>query len=128
VLFPRRAGTVRASARVPESGRYGIWIGGAFRGSLDLTVDQERVASLRHELSHAGQFVPLGSLDIEPGTHTITLRYTEPVVRPGTRGAPFPLGPLVLAKDTIRAPVIRLAADRANELCGRRLDWVEVVE
>jgi hypothetical protein len=128
VLYPRGAGTVRANARVPESGRYGIWIGGAFRGSLDLTVDQERVASPRHELSHAGQFVPLGSLDLEPGTHTVTLRYGEPVSRPGTRGEPFLLGPLVLAKDTIDAPVIRLAADRAIELCGRRLDWVEIVE
>ena len=127
ILFPRGAGTVNAAARVVEPGRYGVWIGGAFRGSLELSVDGRRLASPRHELSHAGQFVPLGSISLQTGTHSVRLRYREPVLRPGTRGTPFPLGPLVLARDTIDAPVKRLPVSRARELCGRQLDWVEAL-
>jgi hypothetical protein len=127
ILFPDGAGTLHANARVVEPGRYGIWVGGAFRGEVEVTVDRDRVASLRHELSHAGQFVPLSNLRLEAGTHAVTLRYSEPVLRPGTSGAPFPLGPLVLARDTIDTPVTQLPAKRASELCGRQLDWVEAL-
>jgi hypothetical protein len=127
ILYPRGAGAVSAVANVVRPGRYGVWVGGSFRGSLEATVDRKRVTTLRHELSHAGQFVPLGSLPLSRGRHMVTLRYDEPVMRPGSGGPPFELGPLVLARDTIDAPVLRLPARRARSLCGRRLDWVEAL-
>jgi hypothetical protein len=128
VVYPEGAGTIRGSVDVARRGNYGIWIGGSFRGGLELIVDGKRVTSPRHELSHAGHFIPLGTVPLKDGEHTITLRYTEPASRPGTRGAPFPLGPIVLARDTIDAPLIRVPAARARELCGRPLDWVEAIE
>jgi hypothetical protein len=127
ILYPKGAGTLRASARVKEPGRYGIWVGGAVRGSLELTVDGHRVAAVRHRLNHAGQFVPLGNVALGAGTHAVTLRYEEPLLRPGSGGTPFPLGPLVLAGETINAPVLRVPAQRARDLCGKTLDWVEAL-
>jgi hypothetical protein len=126
IVYPRGAGDVLARARVPRAGRYGVWIGGAFRGSLELSVDGRRVSRLGHNLSHAGQFVPLGTLPLNAGTHQVRLRYGEPVLRPGTGGTPFALGPLVLAREGIE-PVLRLPARRAQDLCGDRLDWVEAL-
>jgi hypothetical protein len=127
VLYPDGPGTLRASARVVEPGRYGIWIGGAFRGVLEVSVDGKQVESARHELSHAGQFLPLGSIPLDTGTHSITLRYEQPSTRPGTGGEPFRLGPLALARDTINAPVKSRSANRAVELCRGRLDWIEAL-
>jgi hypothetical protein len=83
---------------------------------------------VRHELSHSGQFVPLGSLHLSAGTHLVRLRYDEPALRPGTTGAPFELGPLVLARDTINEPVRRLPPRQARDLCNERLDWVEALK
>jgi hypothetical protein len=127
ILFPSGAGTLRSTARVKEAGRYGIWVGGAVRGSLELEVDGHRVAGVRHQLNHNGQFVPLGNVTLDAGPHTVTLRYEEQLLRPGSGGSPFPLGPLVLAKDTIDSPVLHVPTQRARELCGKKLDWVEAL-
>jgi hypothetical protein len=127
ILYPQGAGDALATARAPRAGRYDIWVGGAFRGSLELRVDGRHVASQRHNLSHSGQFVPLGTAPLSAGTHEVRLRYREPVLRPGSGGAPFAMGPLVLAREGVGDQVLRLPAGQARDLCGARLDWVEAL-
>jgi hypothetical protein len=85
------------------------------------------VGGVRHQLNHAGQFVPLGNVALDAGPHAVTLRYEESSLRPGSGGTPFPLGPLALARDTINSPVLRVPSQRARDLCGKTLDWVEAL-
>ncbi len=124
-LTPVGAGTVKASVQVPASGRYGIWVGGAFRDRLDLLVDGNRVATARNQLNNYGQYTPLAVTRLARGTHEVTLRYGGPDLHPGSGGVQFALGPLVLSRTTADLPVTEVRAADARSLCGKSLDWIE---
>jgi hypothetical protein len=112
---------------VPVSARYGIWVGGAFRRELEVRVDRVRVSTQRDELSHEGQYIPLGEKLLTAGVHRVTLRYGGADLHPGSGEPPFYLGPLVLAKPS--ETTLRYVNPRdARSLCGRRFDWIEAVD
>jgi hypothetical protein len=90
-----------------------------------VSVDGEPLGSGRHELSHSGQYVPLGRRVLEPGLHEVELELAGTDLHPGSRGTPEPLGPLALSTATADLPVITVLASEAVSLCGERLDWIE---
>ena len=78
--------------------------------------------------SNEGGYTLLGEAELAAGTHTVTLRFSGPDLHPGSSGATFGIGPLVLSTTTAAdAPVTFVPAARARELCGKRLDWVEAL-
>jgi hypothetical protein len=127
VLMPDGSGAVAASVRVDARGRYVPWLGGAFRGLVELWVDGRLVHERRQALSHAGQWEPLGTATLGKGIHRIELSYSVGGLHPGAKGEPFPFGPLALSSDGPDSAVRYIPARRASELCGRRLDWIEVL-
>jgi hypothetical protein len=125
-VSPASAGTVSTFVHVPVAARYGVWVGGAFRRELDVFVDGEKVVSRRDELSHTGQYEPLGTTALSIGVHRISLRYGKADLHPGSGDPPFALGPLVIARPEHGS--VRLVSTRdARSLCGERLDWVEAL-
>lgn len=117
------SGTVRIPVEIERAGRYRVWVGGSIRGTLRASVDDEHVGSISSQLQHAGQWLPLGVVDLTAEPHDVSLEVSLPAASPGAGGGGFPLGPLALepvADD--RAPLVAAAA---NVLCERRLDWVE---
>jgi hypothetical protein len=110
-----------------QGGRHELWLGGGFRGALEVRVDGEPIASGRHELSHSGQYVPIGSRDLEGGLHEVEIELSGTDLHPGSRGTPEPLGPLALSTATADLPVITVPASEAESLCGQRLDWIEAL-
>ena len=123
-----RAETVEASVDVPRPGRYGIWLGGSFRDGLEARVDGRLLGHRRHLLSNEGGYTLLGEAKLDVGTHTMTLRFSGPDLHPGSSGAIFPIGPLVLSTTTAAdAPLTLVPVDRARELCAKRLDWIEAL-
>lgn len=126
-LVPAGAGTVDVAVRVQRRGRYGVWLGGSFRDGLETAVDGRRLSSLRNQLSWSGLYTQLGEVSLAPGTHRVTLRYGGPDLRPGSGGAQFALGPLVLGRTTAELPVTYVQPSEARSLCGKRLDWVEAL-
>jgi hypothetical protein len=127
VLYPNGTGVMELAASVPSTARYGVWVGGAFRGHLEVSIDGKTVDAKRHDLSHAGQWVPMGSALLQAGSHNVKLDYKEGGLQPGSAGEAFPLGPFALAQESVSAPVSYLPARRATTLCGKRLDWVEAL-
>ncbi|MDQ3572811.1 MAG: hypothetical protein M3383_08140 [Actinomycetota bacterium] len=126
-VVPTGGGTVAVTAPT-ESARYTVWIGGAFRGSVEVAIDGRRVATARNELSFPEHFVELGAVSLEEGPHRVTISYDGgPGLRPGVGGRQFALGPLVLGPVGPEPRVTALPVERARELCGARLDWVEAV-
>jgi hypothetical protein len=101
---------------VPTAGRYGIWIQGSFRRQLELAIDGRRVGSALDELSHGSQYVELGSAKLMSGAHEVRLTYGGDDLRPGSDGAPLPLGPLVLSTATADRPVESLPPAKAGTL------------
>jgi hypothetical protein len=125
---PSGAGTTDISVSVPKAGRYELWLAGSFRDTIDLLVDGRQVGSRRNRLDHDGQYTPFGLIELTPGHHTVTLRFSGSDFRPGSGGAVFPVGPLVLSTATAAdGQVTVVPAARARELCGKRLDWIEAL-
>ena len=126
-LVPAGPGTVEASVELPASGRWGVWLGGAYRDRLEAEVDGRRIAVLRNHLEHFGQYTQLGELELTQGTHRVTLRYGGPDLHPGSGGPQFELGPLVLSRTTADLPVTYVRPAEAQTLCGKNLDWIEAL-
>jgi hypothetical protein len=126
-VLPGSSGTATTVTNLASGGRYGVWIGGSFRGRVEIDVDGVSAGSTRDQLSHGGSYAQLGTLALQPGRHTITLRYDRGFFHPGNAGDVFPLGPIVLSRETADRPVFYTPVADARSLCGQRLDWIEAV-
>ena len=92
-------GRLETDVRVPAAGRYHLWLGGSFRDRMRLLVDGEPVGDQRHWLNNAGQYTPLGDVVLARGVHRLTLDYEGSDLHPGSGGAQFGFGPLVLSRE-----------------------------
>jgi hypothetical protein len=126
-VYPSPSGTLEVAVDVPATGRYGIWLAGSFRRRLELSIDGRKLATAQHHLNHPGVDTPLGEAELTAGQHAIVLRYSAANLSPGSGGAPFALGPLVLSRYTADRPVTYVRPAGARSLCGKSLDWIEAV-
>ena len=135
-----RSGTIKATARVPATDRYSIWITGSFDRSMQLFIDGKPLDNRRRQSNgFPGQFyMLLGSTQLSAGAHSLELRwYDKGALHPGTGGhavfAPglqprlFSLGPLAFRRDPSDPKVTVVPVSRARSLCGKRLDWLEPI-
>jgi hypothetical protein len=125
-LVPRGSGTVSETVSFPHSGPVYFSLGGSFRGQALLSVDGEEIGEAQGQLEETAQLTPIGKITLSPGPHRIAVSYQAGGWRPGSRAAPFALGPLV-AGQPASAALVAVAPMRAGTLCGRPLDWVEAV-
>jgi hypothetical protein len=127
-LSPRSAGTASARVDIPTHGTWRIWLGGSVRGRMEVLVDGHAAGSVRHFLNNDGLYVDLGSATLEPGQHTVELRYSGTDLHPGSGGRVPPIGPLILSPtEAAMESVNVLPSTSAGELCGKPLDWVESI-
>jgi hypothetical protein len=126
-LIPRAPGTARLWVSIPGTVRYGFYLQGSTRNRLTLRVDGVEVGSVEEQLNEPQQFLYLGTAALRAGSRRIELDYDGQSLAPGSGGSPEPIGPLVLSpvSSTGGQPIRELPASRAEELCGRDLDWVE---
>jgi hypothetical protein len=115
-----------ATIQVRRPGDYLVLVGGSFRRRLEVSVDGRRVSRLRHRLSHAGHYEPLGEVNLPRGVHRVELRYEAADLAPGSGGPAFPLGPLYLAQAS-NPRIVVVPPGRARRLCAQQLDWIESV-
>jgi hypothetical protein len=126
-VLPEGAGTLTATVVLPAPGEQFFWLGGSFRDRVRLSVDGKPVGSARGQLEETAQLVPLGSARLRAGAHSVELRYDGSSWRPGSRGAAFLLGPLVVGPPATAATLLTVGPAAAASLCNRPLDWVEAV-
>jgi hypothetical protein len=113
---------------LPAGGTYGVWVGGSFKGTVEVDVDGRRVGTARDRLNWPGTFTPLGSIRLPAGRHTLRFRYGGASWRPGSGGdPPFGVGPIALSAATNDSSVTYVSPANARSLCGRNLDWVEAL-
>ncbi len=127
-LVPHGPGTAKLALQVPRAGRYGFYLQGSVRNRLTLSVDGARVGSVEEQLNESGQFLYFGQARLGGSEHAVELTLDGQSLAPGSGGPPEPIGPLVLSPATVAdPPLLRLPAARAQELCGRDLDWAEAL-
>ena len=124
---PLLRGTQLLRVSVPVDGVYTAWLAGDWFGNASISIDGRKVGSLREELNWPGLYTDLGSTPLRAGTHLVGITYQPGGWHPGSGGTPFAFGPGSLSMVDQRNPVIHVAPARADELCGRRLDWVEAL-
>jgi hypothetical protein len=126
-VLPGRSGSLTGTIVVPKGGRLGFWLGGSFRDRVRLRIDDKQVGSTRNQLEETAQMTPLGSVVLDAGRHRLELRYDGAGWRPGSRGAPFLVGPLAIGVPATASGLLRVQPADTAALCGRPFDWIEAV-
>jgi len=123
-----KAGEVRGSVLVTAPGRYRVWLQGAFDRALSIYVAGRRVGRAGpRELGPPGSFARLGEIQLPAGPVPVRIVRPGNNLEPADGGTNRFLGPLVLDPVTDARQLRYLAPRNAGTLCGRRLDWLEIV-
>lgn len=124
-IVPTAGMRITETFEVADAGDYQVALGGSFTGEVTLGIDGEQIWQGRHQLNWTGNTTPAGLVTLSPGQHELTLDYSASVLQPGSGGGPWPLGPVYLS--LAGAEVRFIDPFDAREICGKRLDWLEVV-
>ncbi len=128
-LFANTPGTAVAQIKVHGNQDYELWLGGSFSRGLEVSVDGRHVGRVKDELLSIGGYAPVADVYLTPGIHVFALTYPHPDLTPGsgdnqqTSLAAISLQPLSRPP----ARLLTVAPARARGLCGRSLDWIELV-
>jgi hypothetical protein len=130
-LYLVGSGDLQAQFFVPRAGRYTVWFGGSVRGEAQVSVDGREVGSVDGQLANAQEYVDLGRVELTRGSHRLAMHYDSEDLAPGTatpEELPYPSLPFVLSSTPDDPGIAYLEPGDARELCGQRLDWIEVVD
>ena len=128
-LTPNSPGRVTAWVNLPSAQRYALWLGGSFARGFDVTIDGRYLGRVHDELSTIGQYERVAEVSLAAGRHTVTLEYPHSDLAPGS-GDNSMTSLSEIAFEPLQTPVaemLNLAPQQAQQLCGRPLDWIELV-
>jgi len=116
---------------IPEGGDYRVWAEGSFGRPVTARVNHVAIGEVEYELGNAGQYLPFGEVTVEPGDQALRVEQAGGDLRPGNGGSLAGLrhlGPVVFSPLENEEPrVVERDPEDWRSLCGRRLDWVEVL-
>ncbi len=118
-------GTLTARVRLVSDGRWLIWVGGNVSRRVAVLIDGRRIGEVSYESGNAGNY--LGPIEdkFTKGVHSVTLLKGGGSLRPGDN-AYSEVQSIVVSKAR-EGRLLRVPASEARRLCGKRLDWLEVV-
>jgi hypothetical protein len=130
-LIPGRPGdAVTGVVHVPETGHYQVWLDGSFGQRFHVWVGRQFVGSVSDEIGPPGQAILVGHLTLQPGDQPVIIERQGAGLAPDADDVhPINrlLGPLMLAPDGGQPAVSEIDPGNARSLCGRSLDWIEIV-
>jgi hypothetical protein len=106
-------------------GTYSVWLEGTFGRRMEIAVDGKPVGDALG-INPPRAWSPAGQVALDAGQHTVEVTRPGGNLEPGDGGRSS-LGAIALVGADERQ-LIRVPPERAAELCGRSLDWVEVVD
>ena len=121
-------GTATGQIAVAEDTDYEVWLNGTFGRGLEITVDGQKLATLRQEVGTVG--VRAGTVRLASGTHSFTYTYPEVSLRPGSRDRMqlTTLASVALLPMNQKPQIVDVPASQAGRLCGQTVDWIEIVQ
>ena len=127
LIMRQDPGAVTGTIRVARAGTYQVWLQGSFSQRLPIWIDNHQIGSVAYELGPPGQTVRVGTMTVTAGEHAVKILRPGNDLTPGDGGEQRLLGPLMLVSDSTPPPVSEIDPGQARSLCGRTLDWLEVV-
>jgi hypothetical protein len=128
-LTPTTPGQAVSHIAVDSNQSYELWLGGSFARGFDVSVDGHPVGMVKDELSSFDGYVHVGNVLLTHGIHTFALAYPHPDLTPGS-GDNSSTSLSAIALEPQQSPpseLIRVSPRHAARLCGRSLDWIEIV-
>jgi hypothetical protein len=128
-LVPTAPGHAVTHIALATEQSYELWLGGSFMRGFEVSVDGHSEGRVKDELSAFNGYVHVADIVLEPGVHTFTLTYPHPDLTPGSGDNQLTsLNAILLEPQQSPATeLIRVAPRAATTLCGRPLDWIEIV-
>jgi hypothetical protein len=127
-LTPTTPGTLQAHFRLTGHQRYALWLGGSFGRGFQVSVDGRPQGDATDQLANIGEYAEVGNVGLGAGVHTITLRYpTAGLLDPGSGARDTLLSAIVFEPLAPAGTLVRVSPSQATQLCGRSLDWIELV-
>ena len=129
-LWPDTPGTAVAQIGVYGNQDYELFLGGSFSRGFEVSVDGRRVGGVKDELLSIGGYAPVADVYLTPGIHVFALTYPHSDLTPGSGDNQQTSLAAISLQPLRRPPAQLLTADpaQARSLCGRSLDWIEIVE
>ena len=129
-LTPYTPGTAVAHIEVSTTQVYEFWLGGSFTRGFQVKVDGRSIGQVKDEIFDINGYVPMAKLHLTAGVHTIAITYpSADIWTPGTGNNEYTtLQEIVLQPLQFpRYEMLNVAPAQASQLCGRPLDWIELV-
>ncbi len=128
-LVPTFPGTAVSHIAVASAEPYELWLAGSFARGFEVSVDGRHVGTVRNRLLPFAGYVHVATVFLEPGVHAIQLTYPHPNLGPGSGWGQFTYLSAIALEPTLHPPraLISVSPARARQLCGRKLDWIEIV-
>jgi hypothetical protein len=124
-------GTAVAHVNIPTGRhRFELWLGGGFDRGFVVHVDGHLVGSVSNELNNLGEYNQVGApITLSAGVHTIDITYPQPNLSPGDADSESYTSLAEIALQQLGTPqrMLEVTPANARELCGKTLDWIEVV-
>jgi hypothetical protein len=122
-------GTASLRIRVGTPEHYALWLGGSLGRGFDVSLDGRRIGRVTNDLSMIDGYAPVADFELPAGIHKLSLTYPKAGVGPGAGDRLFTtLSSVVLAPITPGlGQLTRVAPAQATGLCGKSVDWIEVV-
>ena len=125
-LAPTKPGTAISHIAIARGQRYELWLDGSFARGFEVSVDGRRVGRVKDEL---GGWVQVADLSLTAGIHTFALAYPHADLTPGSGDNESTiLTVIALQPQSPPSELIAVSPQHAARLCGRPLDWIELVE
>jgi len=127
-LTANTPGTAVAHIALASSQRYELWLGGSFARGFQIRIDGRYAGTVKDELGSIGDYAPVTTLYLSAGVHTLEMTYPHPGLTPGSGDNTFTtLSTIALQPLSPDSQILTVSPREAGTLCGRPLNWLEVV-
>jgi hypothetical protein len=128
-LTPTKPGTAISHIQVASPQSYELWLAGSFGRGFEVSVDGEHVGTVKNQLLAFEGYMPVADMFLAPGVHAFEFTYPHSNLAPGSGLGEFTFISAIALEPQQSPPreMLTVPPAQAKNLCGRTLDWIEIV-
>jgi hypothetical protein len=120
------AGTLRTSLEVPRAGTYTMWVQGHLTEKMTVAAGGHQVGAIEQQIGPGTLFTDVGRVHLPAGRVSVVLTRSGPS-RLVPSGPEDTLGEIAISRNGAPPAAHTIPPSRGRSLCGRSLQWIEIV-